>query len=184
MMKRVTALALTFVAALAAPAALAQDNGRTCLNEAVVRTGGTANTELLARKRARDAWRQKVEENNGKEFSAWYLAKGHDYSCFMQDGKHRCKVSATPCESPIVIQGPGKICNFYRIDATGEPSSSSYWAAHRARKKWSMRANMLVGDDFDTWIFGNNRKVDCKTNAEGLNVCTARAIPCRIRVIN
>ena len=157
---------------------------RTCKAEAVVRTGGTAETELLARKRARDAWRQKVEESLGDKYAAWYLAKSHDYSCFTEGGKNRCTASAVPCESAVVIQGPRKICNFYKIAATGEGSSNSFWAAHRARKKWSLRANMLVGDDFDTWVFANNREVECNKGSDGNHVCRAIATPCRVSVIN
>ncbi|MEM9030731.1 MAG: hypothetical protein AAGC70_20400 [Pseudomonadota bacterium] len=176
------AFAATLVTALQTPTFAADD--RVCKSSKVTRTGGTAASELLARKRARDAWRQKVEEEYGKEYSAWYLAKNHDYSCFTQDGKNRCTAKATPCESAVVIQGPRKICNFYKINATGEASSSEFWAKHRARKKWSMRANMIVGDDFDTWVFANNRTVDCRDKSNGDTVCTAKATPCRLSLIN
>lgn len=177
-------IAAAGILAAAIMPASAADNGRKCLKEQVVRTGGTADTEIFARKRARDAWRQKVEEQHGKKYSAWYLAKGHEYSCFPQDGKTRCTAKATPCESAVVVQGPRKICNFYRIDATGEAATIQQWAMHKARAKWSTRANMLVGDDFDTWLLANNRKVECEKNSDGAYVCKAMATPCRFSVIN
>ena len=184
-MKRflLSALAAAGLALPVATSAIAAEE-RTCKSEAVVRTGGTANTELLARKRARDAWRQKVEETIGDKYAAWYLAKDHDYSCFKEGGADRCKVSAVPCESAVVIQGPRKICHFYKIAATGDESTSECWAAHRARKTWSLRANLLGGVDFDTWIFANNRESECSKQANGKYVCRVLATPCRVSVIN
>ena len=160
------------------------DDGRECKSEEIVRTGGTANSEFWARKRSRDAWRQKVEEKFGKKWSAWYLAKDHDYDCFTENGKDRCKAKAVPCRSTIVVQGPRKVCGFYQINATGDAAKLEEWAKHNARKKWSERARMLVGDNFDTWLLANNRRVECKDAGENREVCTAMATPCRFSIIN
>ena len=160
------------------------DDGRECKAKQLARTGGTAKTEYWARKRARDAWRQKAEESLGKKWSAWYLAKDHDYSCFKDNGMDRCTAKAAPCRSTIVVQGPRKICGFYMINATGEPAQLKEWAKHKARAKWSERARMLVGDNFDTWLLANNRSVECKDAGNDREVCTAKAKPCRFSIIN
>lgn len=177
------AMAAAAVAALATTSS-ANENERKCKSEQVVRTGGTSESELLARKRARDAWRQKVEEQFGTKYSAWFLAKNHDYSCFQQDGKTRCTARAIPCESLIVVQGPRKICNFYNVTATGEPSSVEFWAKQKAKAVWSTRVNMIVGDDFDTFTFANNKTFDCSKNGGGDYVCRVEATPCRVSLIN
>ncbi len=160
------------------------DTGRECKSEQIIRTGDGAQTEFWARKRARDAWRQKVEEQFGKKWSAWYVAKDHDYSCFNESGKDRCTAKATPCRSTIVVQGPRKVCGFYIISATGASAQLEEWAKHKARKLWSERARMLVGDDFDTWLLANNRRIDCKEVGSGREICTAKAKPCRFSIIN
>ena len=175
------AAALAF-SGLSATTASAAD--RECKAKQLVRTGGAAGTELLARKRARDAWRQKAEEKHGKNWSAWYVANDHEYDCFKQDGKTRCTARAVPCFSNVVIQGPRKICAFYKINGTGERASIKEWAKHKARAKWSERARMIIGDDFDTWLLGNNRKVECKDFDNGEHRCTAQATPCRFSVLN
>lgn len=181
----ISAAAMALVALIAtSPLAIADDNDRKCLSSQVVRTGGTSASELLARKRARDAWRQKVEEQYGTKYAAWYLARNHDYSCFEQDGKNRCTAKATPCESLVVIQGPRKICNFYKVSATGEPSSIEFWAKHKAKTVWSTRVNMLVGDEFDTFTFSNNKTFDCSKNNDDEYVCKVEATPCRVSLIN
>lgn len=167
---------------LVAGAATAAD--RECKSQQLVRTGGTASSELLARKRARDAWRQKAEETLGKNWSAWYVADKHEYDCYNQDGKTRCTARAVPCFSDVVIQGPRKICAFYKINGTGERASIEEWAKHKARAKWSERAGMIIGDDFDTWLLANNRTVECKDFDNGEHRCTAQATPCRFSVIN
>jgi len=177
-------VALACLCSMVAAQTVAADTDRECKSEQLVRTGGTAPNEAWARKRARDAWRQKVEEKLGKKWSAWYVAKDHDYSCFKESGKDRCTAKAVPCRATVVLQGPRKICGFYIINATGEASNIEEWAKHKARKKWSDRARMLVGDDFDTWLLANNREVECKDVGDGKEVCTAKATPCRFSAIN
>ncbi len=179
-------LAIATVSAygMAAATDVAAQAGRECKSQQLVRTGGTAQTELWARKRARDAWRQKAEEKFGKKWSAWYLAKDHDYACFKENGKDRCTAKAIPCRSTIVVQGPRKICGFYMINATGAAAQIEEWAKHNARAKWSERARMLVGDDFDTWLLADNRSVECKDAGNGREICTAKAKPCRFSIIN
>jgi hypothetical protein len=152
---------------------------RACKGEQSIRTGGVAKTEFLARKRARDAWRQKVEETIGKEWSAWYLAKDHSYRCFYDIGNRRCTAKAVPCRSTVVIHGPRKICNFYQIDATGVSAQIEEWARHNARLAWAQRVRMLLGKDFDTWLLANNRRVECKNYNIGRRYCKATATPCR-----
>ncbi len=180
----VLAIALFIGFGVAAQTAVQADEGRECKSSTIDRTGGTANTEFWARKRARDAWRQKAEEKLGKKWSAWYLAKDHDYNCFKEDGKDRCKATAIPCRSTVVVQGPRKICAFYKVNGTGEPAQIKEWAKHNARAKWSQRTRMIVGDKFDTWLLANNRKVDCKDAGDGAEVCTAKATPCRFSILN
>jgi len=177
-------ISLAYFCGFAAIQTATADTKRECKGEQLVRTGGTAPNEYWARKRARDAWRQKAEERLGKKWSAWYLAKSHDYSCFKENGKDRCTARAVPCRSKIVFQGPRKICGFYVINGTGEASSIKEWAKHKARKKWSERARMIVGDDFDTWLLANNRQVECKDVGDGMDVCTAKATPCRFSAVN
>jgi hypothetical protein len=162
----------------------AAQSERECKSDQLVRTGGTADTEVWARKRARDAWRQMAEEKFGDKWSAWYMAKDHDYNCFTENGKNRCTAKAVPCRSTVVVQGPRKICGFYVISATGEAAEIEEWAKHKARAKWSERAGMLVGDDFDTWLLANNRSVTCKNAGNGKEICTAKATPCRFSIIN
>ncbi|MEO0810012.1 MAG: hypothetical protein AAFW82_05115 [Pseudomonadota bacterium] len=174
--------AACLMAMVAVQSAVAED--RECKGDYITRTGGTADNEFWARKKARDAWRQKVEEKLDNNWSAWYLTKNREYSCFTEDGKHRCTAKAIPCRSKIVVQGPRKICDSYVIEGTGEAASIQEWAKHNARAKWSERAGMIVGDDFDTWLLANNRKVECKEIGDGKDVCTASATPCRYSIIN
>ena len=162
---------------------LAQDQ-RECKGGQLVRTGGTAKTEYWARKRARDAWRQKAEETIGKKWSAWYLAKDHGYSCTYVNNKKRCTARAVPCRSTVVIQGPRKICNFYQINATGVSAQLKEWAKHNARSAWAQRVRMIVGDDFNTWLLANNRLVECKDLDKDRHFCKAMATPCRFVLFN
>ena len=155
-----------------------------CKDEQLIRTGGAASTEYWARKRARDAWRQKAEETIGKKWSAWYLAKDHAYSCFYENDKRRCTAKAVPCRSTVVLQGPRKICNLYQIDATGVSAQMKQWAKHNARSAWAERVRMIVGDDFDTWLLANNRRVECKTMHIDRHYCKAMATPCRFVLFN
>jgi hypothetical protein len=179
------AMVTVFVLAAAAGQgqAGAQDQ-RECKSERLVRTGGAANTEYWARKRARDAWRQKAEETVGKKWSAWYLAKNHEYNCFGEKNKKLCVAKAVPCRSTVVLQGPRKICNFYQINATGLSAQIKEWAKHNARSAWAERVRMIIGDDFDTWLLANNRRVECKSMNIDRFYCKAMATPCRFVLFN
>ena len=157
---------------------------RECKTKTVTRTGGEGSILYLAKKRARDAWRQKVEENYGKEWSAWYVAKNLGYDCHdVSGGKKICKAKAKPCKLPIVIKGPGKVCAFYRIEGTGAPSKLQAWAKHNARKVWVEHAQEHYGKKFDTWMISADRKNECKKNGKGEYVCVAGSKPCQFKLV-
>ena len=177
------AMVLVIVSSSGQGRAESQD-GVDCKDQHLIRTGGTASTEYWARKRARDAWRQKAEETIGKKWSAWYLAKDHAYSCSVENDKRRCTAKAIPCRSTVVLQGPRKICNLYQINATGVSAQMKAWAKHNARSAWSERVRMIIGDDFDTWLLANSRQVECKVMHPDRHYCKAKATPCRFILFN
>ncbi len=157
---------------------------RECKTVTVTRTGGEGALLFTAKKHARDAWRQKVEENYGKEWSAWYVSKGLSYDCRdIKGGKKVCVAKAKPCKLPIVIKGPGKTCAFYRIEGTGKPSRLQAWAKHNSRKVWVEHVQQHYGKRFDTWLIANDRKNECKKNKKDEYVCIAGAKPCKFQLV-
>ncbi len=157
---------------------------RDCKTITVTRTGGEGGLLYSAKKRARDAWRQKVEENYGKEWSAWYVAKDNGYDCRKNEkGKEVCTAKGSPCKLPIVVKGPGKVCAFYRIEGTGEASKLKGWAQHNSRKVWAKHAKQHYGKKFDTWIISADRRNDCKQNSDGAYVCIAGSKPCQFKLV-
>ncbi len=185
----VAAMALT-IGILPANAQKADDKKvaapeRECKDKVVSRTGGRARTRLFAKKKARDAWRQKVRRKLGREWSAWLFSKNPSYSCFREKGRNRCTVKATPCKLKVVVSGPGKVCSFYKISATGKPASLKAWAKHKARKAWAERVRGFYGPKMDTWLLSNSKETTCKNTKDGKKyVCTVTSQPCRFKVLN
>jgi len=167
-----------------APAALAYEKPQMhCKSEVVVRTGRSWKIKALARKAARDAWRQKVVNTKelGVKWSAWYNAEKADkpYTCFEENNKWRCTARAKPCKSLVVWHAPGRVCSPYQYNGTSEPQKYKLWAQHKARKVWVERVKMLVGDKFDTWLLSHSKNNECVKKKDGW-VCTAMAKPCRL----
>ena len=92
---------------------------RECKAKEVSRTGGRARTKLFARKKARDAWRNKIRKREGRQWASWLYSKNPTYSCFRERGRNRCTVKATPCKLAVVLSGPGKVCSFYKDQCDG-----------------------------------------------------------------
>ncbi len=157
---------------------------RECKTEVVSRTGGRSRFKITARKKARDAWRQKVRKNLGKQWGSWLFSKNPDYSCFREKGRNRCTVKATPCKLGAVLSGPGKVCSFYKISGTGTKAKLKEWAKHKARKVWAERVRGFYGKKMDTWLLSNSKDTKCKDHADGTHVCTVTSQPCRFRILN
>jgi len=157
---------------------------RQCKAVEISRTGGRARTKLFARKKARDAWRQKVRKKLGKQWASWLFSKEASYNCFKENGRNRCTVKATPCKLAAVVSGPGKVCTFYKIAGTGKPAKLKEWAKHKARKVWAKRVREFYGSDMDTWLLSNSKETKCKDHENGTHTCTVTSQPCRFRILN
>jgi hypothetical protein len=157
---------------------------RECKTTEVSRTGGRARTVLFAKKKARDAWRQKVRKKQGREWASWLFSKDPTYNCFREKGRNRCTVKATPCKLKVVVSGPGKVCAFFKINGTGKASKLKEWAKHKARKVWAQRVKGFYGSKMDTWLLANSKETTCTDNKDGTHVCTVSAQPCRFRILN
>ena len=181
---------------------------RECKTTEVSRTGGRARSKLFARKKARDAWRQKIRETetrnarkksgikkptrsdrkqfkkDGKKWASWLFSKNPTYNCFRERSRNRCTVKATPCKLAVVLSGPGKVCSFYKISATGKKAQLKGWAKHLARKTWAERVRNFYGNKMDTWLISNSKETTCKDLKDGKHVCTVISQPCRIKILN
>jgi hypothetical protein len=160
------------------------DPERECKSAEVSRTGGRAKTMFWARKSARDAWRNKVKAKYGNDWSGWYSAEETKYTCFKEEGRNRCTARGKPCKIKVVIQGPRKVCAFYKIAGTGKAAKLKAWAQHNARKIWAERVREFYGNEYDTWLLAKSRENNCKDNADGTHECTATAKPCHFKIIN
>ncbi len=157
---------------------------RECKTEAIVRTGGSARTMIFARKKARDAWRQKVLSKFGRNWTSWPHAKNPDYKCKKaEDGRNVCKISANPCKLSIVLHGPHKVCTFYKIQGTGTKARLKEWAKHKARKAWAKRVRDHYGDKFDTWLLSNNKETKCEDFDDGTHKCSVISQPCKFNLV-
>ncbi len=157
---------------------------RECKTETIIRTGGSARTLIFARKKARDAWRQKVKRKFGRQWTAWPYAKNPEYSCRnVGKGRKRCRISATPCKLKVVLHGPHKVCSFYKIQGTGPESRLKEWAKHKARKVWAQRVRGFYGKKFDTWLLSNNKETNCKDTGNGSYKCSVVSQPCRFYLV-
>ena len=157
---------------------------RECKTQEISRTGGRARFKITARKKARDAWRQKVRKKFGKQWGAWLYSKNAAYTCFKEKGRNRCTVNAIPCKLAVVVSGPGKVCSFYKISGTGKPAKLKEWAKHKARKVWAARVRDFYGTKMDTWLSSNSRETKCTDHDDGTHTCTVTSQPCRWRVFN
>lgn len=178
------AFTLGALPAQAQKASAEMGNQRECQTKEVSRTGGRARTMFFARKKARDAWRQKIRKRDGKKWSSWLFSKNPSYTCFREKGRKRCTVKATPCKLKVVVSGPGKVCAFFKINGTGKATKLKEWAKHKARKVWAARVQGFYGTKMDTWLLSNSKETICKDNADGTHVCTVSAQPCRFRILN
>ncbi len=182
----VMALSFSVLPATAQKAAEKKANAleRECKTIEVSRTGGRARSKLFARKKARDAWRQKVRKKYGKQWASWLFSKDASYNCFKEKGRNRCKALAKPCKLLAVLSGPGKVCTFYKISGTGTPSKLKEWAKHKARKAWAARVKEFYGPKMDTWLLSNSKETKCTDNKDGTHTCTVTSQPCRFRILN
>jgi len=184
----VTGMALTLgvlpAAAQKSADKMAKSQTRECKTQVVSRTGGRARTQIFARKKARDAWRQKVRKKDGRAWSSWLFSKAPTYTCFREKGLHRCTVKATPCKLNIVVSGPGKECAFFKINGTGKPAKIKEWAKHKARKVWAARVRGFYGSKMDTWLLSNSKETNCTDAKDGSHTCTVSSQPCRFRILN
>ena len=157
---------------------------RECKAKEVSRTGGRSRFKITARKKARDAWRQKIRKREGRQWASWLFSKDAAYSCFREKGRHRCTVKATPCKLTAVLSGPGKVCSFYKIAGTSKPTKLKEWAKHKARKVWAARVRDFYGTKMDTWLLSNSKDTKCTDHADGTHTCTVTSQPCRFRILN
>ncbi|MCF6199032.1 MAG: hypothetical protein L3J67_06465 [Hyphomicrobiaceae bacterium] len=157
---------------------------RECKSQNIVRSGGSARTMLFARKKARDAWRQKVKRKFGRQWTAWPHAKNPDYKCRkIAKGRKICKISAKPCKLTVVLHGPHKVCTFYKIQGTGTKARLKEWAKHKARKAWAKRVRSYYGNEFDTWLLSNNKETKCEDFDDGTHKCSVISQPCNFNLI-
>ena len=158
-----------------------------CAANEITRSGRPWRAKIVARKAARDSWRQKVSNTKklGNNYSAWHNAKKSDnpYSCHRKRFKGRkkwvCKATATPCRSLIVWHLPGRICSPYQYNGSGKAHKWAFIAKNNARRVWKKRVKVIVGSKFDTWTFSHSKDMSCSEKG-GKTTCVAKAKPCRI----
>ncbi len=181
MTRRILALGAVFLLGVFfVPMAQAQTPGQ-CKPSEMTRTGGTAWTYWGARKKARDAWRQKAQEQYGYQWSSWTRSKGKKYSCWKVGNKKRCKAISRPCYTalPVVTTAVAKKCKKYVIQATGPARRTLMAAKSAARRAWKRRVRSYYGPAWSLWLPSNNKDYKCKT-VDGKYVCRAGAIPCKL----
>jgi hypothetical protein len=94
---KTAAVALALCVAL--PVTTTVANAKVCKSYSVSKSGGKKWTNVSARVSARLAWSNKVRQDLGLVWAAYFMASNKGYNCHRVKAKWRCTAYGRPCRA-------------------------------------------------------------------------------------
>ena len=169
-------IAIAGLGALAFILPVTQASAKVCKNYQMQATGGSAQTWLGARAKARIAWHNKVSSRLGRKWRFWMRSKDRKYDCISRNGRETCAVRARPCR--LGSGSPVSECKGNEVRRTGSRRYKLDDARRSARHAWGQRVEDLYGAEWAHWGEAENSRVNCWRSGSRRQ-CRARGKPCR-----